>query len=180
MLISADVRISFPRALVYTTYRDKLPAVVPFLHNVRGIEVKSRREENDRIYLVNEWHGGGEIPLAARAVLSESMLSWTDFATWNEAEFDTDWRIETHAFTEAVRCAGKNRFLVDGDRTLIQSRGELIIDPRQIHGMPSMLAGMVGEMVKDFLSKKIGPSLQQTGEGVQHYLKSNAVDRAQL
>jgi hypothetical protein len=179
MLISVDVRISFPRSLVYLTYRDKLPAVVPFLHNVRGIEVKLRREENGGIYLINEWHGGGEIPAAARAVLSEAMLSWTDFATWNDAEFATDWRIETHAFKDAVHCAGQNRFLVDGHGTLIQNRGELIIDSRQIHGVPFMLAGMVGGMVEDYLSKKIGPNLQQTGEGVQHYLESNADDREQ-
>jgi hypothetical protein len=177
MLISADVRLSFSRALVYLTYRDKLTAVVPFLHNVRGIEVKLRREENGRIYLINEWHGGGEIPAAARAIISEAMLSWTDFATWNDAEFATDWRIETHAFKEAVHCAGKNRFLADGDGTLIQCRGELIIDPHQIHGVPSMVAGMVGGIVENFLSQKIGPNLQQTGEGVQHYLENNVVDR---
>ena len=180
MLISVDVRLSFSRDLVYLTYRDNLPLVVPFLHNVRGIEVKSRWEENGQIHLVNEWHGGGEIPAAARAVLSEAMLSWTDFATWNESEFDTDWRIETHAFTEAVHCTGKNRFLVDGEGTLIQSRGELIIATAQVHGVPSMLAGMVGGMVENYLSQKIAPNLQQTGEGVQHYLKSNAVDRGRL
>lgn len=180
MLISADVRVPFPRPLVYSTYRDKLSAVVLFLPNVRGIEVKSRREENARIYLVNEWHGGGEIPPVARAVLSETMLSWTDFSTWNDADFDTDWNIKTHAFTEAVRCVGKNRFLVDGDGTLIQSRGELIIDTSQIHRVPSMLVGMVGGMVEDFLSKKIEPNLQQTAEGIQHYLESNAVDRERL
>jgi len=55
---------------------------------------------------LNEWHGGGEIPVVARAVLSEAMLSWTDLATWNESEFTTEWHIKTHAFTEAVHCAG--------------------------------------------------------------------------
>lgn len=177
MLISADVHIPFPRHLVYLTYRDKLPEVVPFLHDVRSIEVKLRREDNGHIHLINEWHGGGEIPAAARALISEDMLSWTDFATWNDVEFSTHWRIETHAFHEAVHCKGQNHFLADGDGTLIQSRGELMIDPHQLHGVPSLLAGMVGGIVEDFLSKKIGPNLQQTGEGVQHYLESNIVNQ---
>jgi hypothetical protein len=177
MLISADVRLPFPRSLVYTTYRDKLAEVVPYLHNVRGIEVKSRQEKDGLIYLTNEWHGGGEIPAAARAVLSDAMLSWTDFATWNEANFSTDWRIQTHAFTEAVHCRGKNLFLPDGNGTLIQSRGELRIDTNQIHGVPHFLAGMVAGMVEDFLSKKIAPNLQQFGEAVCRYLENSAVNR---
>jgi len=74
------------------------------------------------------------------------------------------WRIETHAFTEAVHCAGKNRFLEDGSGTLIESRGELTINTKQIKGIPQLLAGPVEHTVEDFLSK-IGPNLLQVSEG---------------
>lgn len=173
MIIFADTRIPFPRQLVYATYRDKLVELVPYLPDVRRIEVKSRREEGGLIHFVNEWHGGGEIPVVARAVLSEEMLSWTDLATWNESEFTTTWRIKTHAFTEAVHCAGKNRFLEDGSGTLIESRGELTIDTKQIKGVPQLLAGPVGRTVEDFLSKKIEPNLLQVSEGVRYYLEQS-------
>jgi len=39
--------------------------------------------------------------------------------------------------TEAVHCAGKNRFLEDGSGTLIESRGELTINTKQIKGYRS-------------------------------------------
>lgn len=173
MIISANTRIPFPRPLVYATYRDKLVELVPYLPNVRRIEVKSRREEGGLIYFVNEWDGGGDIPVVARAVLSEAMLSWTDLATWNESEFTTEWHIKTHAFTEAVRCAGVHRFKEAGSATLIESRGELAIDPKQIKGIPQLLAGTVAHTVEDFLSSKIGPNLQQVSEGVRRYLEQS-------
>lgn len=172
MLISVNTYIPFPRPLVYTTYRDKIVELTPYLPNVRGIEVKSRYEEGGLIHLVNEWHGGGEIPVLARAVLSEAMLSWTDFASWDDSEFTTVWRIQTHAFTEAVNCAGKNRFIEDNSGTLVESRGELTINPKHIKGVPQLLAGSVAHTIEDFLSKKIEPNLLQISEGVRHYLQN--------
>ncbi|RAM48458.1 MAG: hypothetical protein C6Y22_27800 [Hapalosiphonaceae cyanobacterium JJU2] len=174
MLISADTRISFPRSLVYATYRDKLVELIPYMPNIRQIEVKSRREEDRRVYSINEWHGGGEIPLAARAILSEDMLSWTEYNTWNEAEFLVEWQIKTHVYTEAVYCAGKNRFLADGDRTIIKSRGELTIDSKQIKGVPWFIASKVADIVEDFLGKKIEPNLLQMSEGVRQFLERQA------
>ena len=173
MIIFAEARIPFPRPLVYATYRDKLVEIVPYLPNVRQIDVLSRRQEGGIIHFVNEWHGGGEIPLMARAFLNEAMLSWTDVATWNESEFTTKWQIKTHAFTEAVRCAGVLRFQATDNGTLIESRGELVIDAKQLMGVPQLLAGRVGHIVEDFLSQKIAPNLLQVGEGVRQYLERN-------
>lgn len=170
-LISAEAYVPFPRALVYTTYRDKLVELVSYLPNVRRIEVKSRHREDGLIHFVNEWYGGGEIPIIARAFLDEAMLSWTDLATWNESEFKSEWHLRTHAFTEAVYCVGTHRFQEANDGTLIESNGELVIDPRQLKGVPQLLAGKVGQIVEDFLSQKIAPNLLQVSEGVRQYLE---------
>jgi hypothetical protein len=153
MLICADTQIPFPRSLVYATYRDKLVELVPYVPNVRYIKVKSRREANENVYSVNEWHGGSEIPAAARVLLSENMLSWTEYNTWNENEFTLEWQIETHAFAEAVNCGGTNRFLEDGNTTVIESRGELVIDPKKIKGVPFFLISTIAHVVEDFLGK---------------------------
>ncbi|MBD2021275.1 hypothetical protein H6F43_13930 [Leptolyngbya sp. FACHB-36] len=170
MIITSSVYLPFPRSLVYSTYRDKLVELVPFLSNVRQIEPQSRQEQAGLLHLVNVWHGGGEIPALARAILSEAMLSWTDYAIWNDAEFTTNWRIETHAFTEAVHCVGKNRFVEEANGTRIDCSGELAIDPNKT-GVPFFLAGKVAQTVEDFLSKKIEPNLLQVSEGVRHYLE---------
>ncbi|BAY11375.1 hypothetical protein [Calothrix sp. NIES-2098] len=173
MLICADTKIPFPRSLVYATYRDKLVELVPYMPNVRHIEVKSRREVDGKVDSVNEWHGGSEIPAAARAVLSEDMLSWTEYNTWKQAEFTLEWRIETHAFTEAVNCSGVNRFIEDGNNTVIESRGKLIIDPKKIKGVPFFLTGTIAHVVEDFLGKNVEPNLVAMSVGVMRYLEQN-------
>lgn len=173
MIISSSACIPFPRSLVYATYRDKLTEIVPYLPNVQRIEIKSRDEVDGLTHFVNEWHGSGEIPAIARAVLSEAMLSWTDHAIWNDPEFTTEWRIETHVFSEAVHCFGKNRFLEDGSSTLIESLGKLTIDPKQIKGVPQFVAGRVVQIVENFLSQRIEPNLLQVSEGVRRYLNQS-------
>jgi hypothetical protein len=178
MLITADLRLPFPRSLVYLTYRDKLVELVPFMPNVRSVEVKSRRQEDERIYCVNCWHGGGRIPLAVRAVLGKAMLSWTEYDNWDESNFTLEWRIETHAFTEAVFCAGNNRFLEDDGTTIIETRGELRIEPEQIEGFSQSLKGKIASIVENFLGKKIVPNLIQMSQGVHSYLQQTATNRS--
>jgi hypothetical protein len=176
MLICANTQIPFPRSLVYATYRDKLVELVPYMPNVRDIEVKSRSEVGSNIYTINQWHGGSEIPAAARVILSEDMLSWTEYNTWNQADLTVEWRIETHAFTEAVKCSGKNRFLQDANSTVIESRGELVIDAKQIKGVPFFLTSTIANVVEDFLGKSIQPNLLAMSAGVRQYLEKNARD----
>lgn len=105
------------------------------------------------------WRGGGEIPAAARAFISEAMLSWTDHARWDESAFTCAWRIEAHAFTEAVGCQGTNRFLEDGDGTLLQIRGALVINASKLKGVPRLLSGTVSKTVEEVLGGKIKPNL---------------------
>lgn len=171
MELRADAFLDFPRDLVFSTYRDDLPRFVEFLPSVRRIEVKSRDDQGDTAELVNVWYGGGEIPAAARVVLSESMLAWTDYALWNASDHTCTWRIETHSFRDAVRCGGKNRFVVDGAGTRLEIRGELSIDPAKVKGVPKLLAGTVKKAVEAFLVEKITPNLLQVSSGLSRYLE---------
>ena len=172
MELRADAHIPFPRDVVFAAYRDDITKVLAYLPNVRSIDVKSREDDGPVSKLVNIWHGGGEIPAAARAVLSESMLSWTDYATWDADKFRCDWRIETHAFTEAVLCKGFNTFIEESPgKTLLEIRGHMEIDAKKIRGVPGFLAGKVGRTVEEFLGGKIQPNLVETARGLTKYLE---------
>lgn len=171
MLLTADASLLFPRPAVFAAYRDHLADLVEFLPNIRRIEVERREDRGSVTELLNQWHGGGEIPAAARAFLSESMLSWSDYATWNEAEWTCDWRIETHAFTEAVHCAGKNRFVEIDGGTRLEIRGALTIDGGKLKGVPKLLSKRVASTVEDLLVKKITPNLLSVSDGLQKYLE---------
>lgn len=171
MQLSADSTLSFPRPLVFSTYRDKLVELVEFLPNIRRIEVKSRTETDDRTEIVNAWHGGGEIPAAARVVLSESMLAWTDYATWDERSFTCRWRIETNSFKDAVDCRGENRFVEEDGGTRLEVRGKLEIDASKIKGVPKLLGKGVSKTVEEFLIRKITPNLISVSDGLRRYLE---------
>jgi hypothetical protein len=179
MELRADARLAFPRPVVFAAYRDKITDMLPYLPNVRRIEVKERKEAGDLVTLHNVWHGGGEIPAAARAFLSEAMLSWDDTAEWKQSDFTCHWVITTHAFTEAVKCEGWNRFYpdpkaADGEGTLLEIRGTLEIDARKVKGVPGFLAGKVGKAVEEFLTGKIQPNLVEVTHGLRQYLEANA------
>jgi hypothetical protein len=172
MEIRADAHIPFPREIVFVAYRDEITNLLPYLPNVRSIEVKSRKENGNVVEFVNEWRGGGDIPAAIRAVLSESVLAWTDYATWRADELRCDWRTQTHAFADAVASSGTNLFLVEGEgKTLLEIRGSLTIDAKKIRGVPSMFAGKIGRAVEEFLVGKIQSNLVETANGVAKYLE---------
>ena len=170
MQISFDAELPFPRDLVFRTYRDRLVDLVPYLPNVRSIEVQSRQEESGCLHCVNVWHGGGEIPALARAILSEEMLSWTEDNIWDEAAFTLTWRIKTHGFAAAVTCAGQNHFVAVDGTTVVENRGQLVIEPDQLEGILPVLRHQVAGIVEDFLGQRVEPNLHQMSEGVRQYL----------
>ena len=171
MKIAADTRIPFPRERVYTTFRDRFAQIVPYLSDMRAFYLKSRQQTGSRVDCVSEWHGGGDIPGVAKAFLSEAMLAWTEYDTWRSNDWALDWHIETHAFTQAVHCAGCNRFLEAGGATRIETRGAFIIDAKQLQGVPPFLAGRIARIVEDLLGQKIANNLEQVSQGVRQYLQ---------
>ncbi len=172
MELSAEATIRQPRDAVFRVYRDELIRLLPFLPNVRDIQVKSRKEEGEKVELVNVWHGGGDIPAAVRAVLSESMLSWTDYAEWSEADHSCTWRSESHSFKDAVDSRGKNFFLETGPgQSTIRIGGRIDVDAAKITGVPRLLAGRIGPVVERFLVKQVQDNLQEVARGVDRYLR---------
>lgn len=171
MLISADATLEFPRDLVFRAYRDRLTQCVEYMPNIRRIEVASRKDAAGTVELINVWHGGVEVPAPARVVLSESMLSWTDYATWRESDYTCDWRLQTHSFKDAVDCRGTNRFVeVDGG-TRLEIRGQLEVDASKIKAVPKLLSKSVSKTVAEFLIKKITPNLVEVTDGLRRYLE---------
>lgn len=172
MDLRAEAIIEQPRKAVFEVYRDDLPDLVPDLPSVRGIDVKSRKEEGDRVEMVNVWHGGGDIPSAIRAFLSESMLSWTDYALWDASDFSCAWRSESHSFKDAVHSRGKNLFVELGpNRTAIRIGGSIDVDGTKVPGVPKLLAGKAGGLIEKFLVKQIQDNLKEVAAGVDRYLR---------
>ncbi len=175
MKIETTAEIAFPRDIVFSTYRDHLVDMVPYLANVRGITITSRVDEGSIAKFVNRWKGGGEIPSVVRKFVSEDLLQWDDLATWNALDFTCQWQTVVPSFKEAVDARGHNTFIEKrpGVTTLTIS-GDLKVDARKVKGVPGLLAGTVGPAIEGFLVAAIKPNLVSVAKGVEQYLKKNA------
>lgn len=172
MELRAEAIIDQNRDTVFRVYRDELPDLLAYLPNVRGIEVKSRKGDGPIVEFVNVWHGGGDIPAAVRAFLSDSMLSWTDHAKWDESDWSCQWRSEAHSFTEAVDSRGKNTFVELGpEKMAIRINGRIDVDASRISGIPRLVAGKIGKLIEGFLIKQVQDNLQEVARGVDRYLR---------
>lgn len=171
MRLAVDVRIPHPRDAVYAVYRDELPQLVAYLPNIRAIEVSSRKDEGQTTDIVNVWHGGGDVPVVARAFLNDAMFVWTDRAAWNNAERRCDWRVEAHAFPGAIQCKGSNWFVVADPKTCVLAiRGEIVIDASRV--VPGFLATHVSRALEDFLATRVQANMLATAEGLKRYMQT--------
>ena len=174
MEIKTDVPLSFPRARIFKTYRDRLEEVAPHLPNIRSIKVASREDRPGETLLVNEWVGGGDIPAVARAVVRESMLSWTDHATWKEGTFTVEWRTVVHAFPGALESSGVNRFIETPTGAIIEFRGSLVCDASKVPGVPKLMARTINGTLEKLFVGKIAENLLAVGRGVGKLLEADA------
>jgi hypothetical protein len=171
MELSAHTRVSFPRELVFCTYRDNLPDTVPFLPNIASIVVKERKDAPPKTELINVWTGKTEIPSLARRFVKADMLMWTDYATWDEAAWSCHWRIQTHAFPGLMECRGCTEFAEDGAGTDIKVAGDLVLHLENAH-IPRLLSGTVRPVIEKIIIAALKPNLLSTGEGVEKFLLS--------
>lgn len=173
MDLIAQTRVAFPRELVFTTYRDKLPELVPFLPNVSSIVVKERVDQGEKTKLVNLWTGKTDIPSAAQRFIKPEMFMWTDFADWDRDTWTCHWRSETHAFPGLIECSGKTVYEPVGEATELRITGALILHLEKAH-VPRLLAGTVRPLIEKLVVGNLKPNLLSTGGGVEKYLQSRS------
>ncbi len=174
MKVEADAVLDFPRDLVFQTYRDRLPELVPHLPNVRRITVESREDDPPVTRLLNRWEAAAEVPKVVRSIIKPEMLVWLDHALWNEETWECEWRIEHGAFAEQVHCSGRNRYVAVDDKTRLEIRGDLSVDAAKIPVVPRLLAGTVAPVLERFIVQTIRPNLVSTADGVQAFLRQQA------
>jgi hypothetical protein len=167
MEIKADVTLPYARELVFVTYRDRIDELTEYLPNIRSIRVIDRKEQPDGVVeLVNEWLAGGDIPAVARSFVNESMLKWTDYATWRPSSFAVEWRTDVHAFPGAIKSQGMNRYVLAPEGMKLEIRGQLVCDPGKIPGLPRLLHGTVAPTVERILVGAVQTNLVAIGKGV--------------
>ncbi len=176
MKIESDARIAFPREIAFRGYRDELHKLVPYLPNVKSIEVKESEDAPGgvatRTRKLNLWRAKAEVPAAAQRIIKPDMLAWDDHALWDEADWSCEWRVAPHFFGDRIKCSGKNRYLVDGQHTILQIRGELTVEAQGLPGVPRLVAGPVASAIERFVVALLTPNLVAVSKGLEAYLRT--------
>ena len=153
--------------------RDDMPAIVPYLNDVRGIETLSREDKEDgRVQLVSLWRGSPDrAPAVVQKFLSDDLLSWKDHALWYPSgPARAEWRLEPKIGGTLFDCTGTTALLEpEPGKTQIKIHGDLKIYPEKVPGVPRILAGRLRTKIEAFVVEMIVPNLQTMARGVQNY-----------
>ena len=174
MDIHVDATVPFELERVWRTYRDGTVDLLPFLPNIRAVEVKTRTEDAGVVTLESDWLGGADIPAIVRSVLSESMLRWTDHAAWKEATHEVVWTTRVHAFPEAVSSSGTNRFVGRGESTTIEYRGHVKVDGAKVKGVPRLLSRTVSDTAEKLIISSVNTNLLAVAKGVGDLIRKGS------
>jgi hypothetical protein len=166
MKINSESKIHHPIDLVYRCYRDHLPEVAPYTEDVKEIIVKSREELPNGPKVHNVWVADRELPKMAQGIIKPEMMH-------------VDWRINFPTFPNQVQCSGRNTFIADGpDTTRVLLTGELVINLKNIPGVPRLLAGRIAPKVESFIVMLITPNLEKVNHSLERYLDEHGSEFA--
>ncbi|MBF0120006.1 MAG: hypothetical protein HQK79_14320 [Desulfobacterales bacterium] len=176
MLITSKDVIPYEVMKVLETVRDHQADLVPYMPNIKAVEVIERRElDGNRIELLNHWHGESDVPAFVKKFIKPEMTSWKDYATWYNDERYVAWRLETFYLNKLFTCIGKTHFKEVGpNETEIFLEGDLKVYPEEVPGIPSFIAKKAAPQIEGFIVKLITPNLCNLAKGVKAYLDDNA------
>jgi len=174
MRIQVSERVPLSAHDTFHLLRDDMPKLVPYLYDVERIEVVERKEDGDRVHIVNLWHGDtSKIPGPVRAFVKADLFSWKDHATWTASTRQASWRLEPRIGARAFECTGTTRIVEDGGAGCsLQMDIDLQIHPENVPGVPTLLAKRFRSQIEDAIAKQITPNLKNLAVSIRRYAEA--------
>lgn len=171
MNFESEEKVKFKRDLVFTTIRDRLTELVPYLPNVKKIEVLEKKKTKDIVTIKNKWYADFEIPKTVQKIIKIEQITWIDYAKWNEKDYTCEWRIEPEFFKEYVNARGKNYYIDKDGETIVRLTGEIDIDVSPHPLVPRLLSGVINKEITRIVVHGIKPNLTSLIDGLRKFLK---------
>ena len=160
---------------VFHLLRDDMPSLVPFLFDIERIQVTDRREEDERVHIVNLWFGDmSKVPGAIRKFVKQDLFSWKDHATWTTSTTAATWRLEPRVGAKAFECSGTTRIHAEGEQTMLSMDIDLLIHPENVPGVPKFLARKFRPQIEAAIEKQITPNMKHLAVSIRRYAASKA------
>lgn len=177
MKMQAQDVIAHPRELVFATFRDEMPRLVPYLPDIASIEVLERRElPGGQLQAVSLWRADPvDVPALVKPWMKPQWTQWRDHALWDPVRWTCQWRTELLMFQETVEARGCNRYLAQGPGAVcVLSEAEVKIDAGSLPGVPRVMARRAGEALERFVVRLMEPNLTRAHRGLEAYLRERA------
>lgn len=165
-----EEKVKFPRDLVYKTLRDKLKELVPYIPNVKKIEVLKKQKKKKGVYYENKWYGDYKIPKIVQKIVKVEELTWMDYAQWIDDEYACEWKLEPVFFKEYVDAYGRNEYVEKGGETIVRLTGVLDVDASSHPLVPRLFARRVNKEVERMAMYAIKPNLKKLLRGLREFL----------
>lgn len=149
--------------------RDRMPELVPFLHDVDAITVLERSEGAGVVRILNLWQGSLErVPAPARPFVTPELLSWHDHATWTTTRREAAFRLEPRVGARIFTCTGTTRLVEDGaEQALLRLEVDLEIHPDRVPGVPRLLAGKLRGPIEQTIAGQVRPNLEHLAGSIR-------------
>lgn len=166
--------IRYPLEKVYAAMRDNLPELAAFYSNIERITLESRDEKGPIVHQVAQWEAKAKLPGPLEKLVPLNGRRWKDVATWDAGAHTVEWRITVPVFTEAVSVSGLNRFAADGANTRMTINGRIVIDPKKLTGIPTILAKQFVPTIEKFVVSSVQKNLVEGNRGLERFLAGRA------
>ena len=167
--------VKYPVEQVWTTIRDRLPELVPYMEDVEKITLLQREDRQDGIVsLDNLWQSNPRLPMLQSLHLDPDLFAWTDRAEWDSQNHTCRWRIEPRLLPDQVQCSGVARYeaALGGRGTRVTFEGQLGVSAQSLPGMPYVDASLL-KGVELLASSLIPKNLRKMTEAVGSFLDQN-------
>lgn len=149
--------------------RDRMPELVPFLHDVEEIRVLERAEGDGVVRILNLWQGSMErVPGPARPFVNRELVSWHDHATWTTSRREAAFRLEPRVGASVFTCAGTTRLIEVGEeRATLRLEVDFEVYPERVPGVPRLLAGKLRGPIEQTIAGQVRPNLENLAGSIR-------------
>lgn len=172
-LESKDI-IPRSREEVYNVLKNDLEKLVPYMPNVKRIEMVDRTEKGQgQTAITNHWYADAEIPTIAKKFIKEDLLSWKDKALWHDNDFLVEYTLESFWGNDIYDATGKNVMKALGpNKTELTLTCDLVIHPDKVPGVPKFLVKKVLPAIEGLIKRILQPNLTSLGKGLNSYFNA--------
>ncbi len=174
MRINVSDELPLPAEDVFLLIRDRMPELVPFLHDIEGITVTERVEDGDSVRIVNLWQGSmDKVPKPVMKFAKPELASWNDHAVWTTSDRTARWRLEPRVGARVFECHGTTKIVeIDAHRSRLVLDIDLTIHPDRVPGVPKLLARRFGGRVESFIAGLLTPNMKNLAGSIRAWAKA--------